>query len=116
MQELIGLLLSIQSSRTLITLPYQRTHSQGLLKTPDYFNHVEFVQQFRFRKAHFYRILRCLKHTDGQSMMNDDGPAVLRLGRHRHRFRVRADSAFMVLLRRLAYPELWCDLVKILGG
>jgi hypothetical protein len=116
MLEMIGLLLSIQSSRTLITLPYQRTGSQGPLKTPDDFNHVEFVQQFRFRKAHFHRILCCLKDSTGQSMMNDDGPAVLRLGRHRHRFRVLADSAFMVLLRRLAYPARWCDLVKILGG
>ena len=50
--------------------------------------------QFRFRKAHFHRILRCFKDDNGQRMMVGNEPSLLKLGKTGHKTTVpsvRAD-------------------------
>jgi hypothetical protein len=64
-REMIGMLRSMDTSFHLINLPFQQTSSQSPLKTPEDFNHIEFVQQFRFPKAHFFLILCCLTDDNG---------------------------------------------------
>ena len=82
-RKLVCLLSMMDMNNRIVNLPFQRTGSQGPLKTPDCFSHVEFVQQFRFRKVHFHRILRCLKDDNGQQMMVGDEPILLKFGKAR---------------------------------
>ena len=56
-QKLVCLLSMMDMNNHVANLPFQRTGLQDPLKTPDSFSHVEFVQQFRFRKGHFHCIL-----------------------------------------------------------
>jgi hypothetical protein len=116
MRALLGLAALLQANHTLATLPYLRSVSMGPLKTPNDFDHVQFVEQFRFRKQHFYQILTSLRDDSGQYMMQDGEPIQLKFGQKRHTIYARADSALMVVLRRLAFPARWCDLQFVLGG
>ncbi len=51
-RELLGLVQILEMHKHLASLPYQRSSTKGPLKTPSDFTPVEFLEQFRFRKAH----------------------------------------------------------------
>ena len=100
----------------LLTLPRRRTTTKGPIKQPDHFSSIEFVEQFRFRKAHFWEILGQLRLTNGQKLMDGDSIQLLKYGEEGHYGYVWADQALMVFLRRFATPSRWVDLQYILGG
>ena len=52
-----------------------------------------------------------MQWTDGSGR-----PLVMKFGRRWHKTRMRTDHIMMILLRRLAFPCRWCDLILILGG
>ncbi len=97
-------------------MPRRRTPSKGEIKRPDDFSEVEFLEQFRFRKAHFQELLTCLKLGDGTLLAHDGEPSLLRYGERYHYGYVWGDQALMVFLRRMATPSRWVDLQFILGG
>ena len=115
-RELMGVWSVLEMNNAIRNLPYQRSLSHGPLKSPDDFTGPQFVEQFRFRKAHFYRLLSCLRDEHGRKMMEEGTVRHLKLGEHGHRHTVRADSALMVWLRRMTYPSRWCDLQFIMGS
>jgi len=115
-QQLVAILACINLHCEALMLKLRRSWKSKDLMEPDDFTDVEFVEQFRFRKPHFFRILACLRDFDGQPLVVQGHPIRLRIGHHKHAIRVRADKALMVLLRRLSYPCRWCDLQLILGG
>lgn len=119
-QRFRRMLIAVQSHVRLcdkvLCLPYRRSTKRMELKGPDAFTEVEFLEQFRFRKPHFFRILSCLKDFNGCYLMSNNQPIRLCIGATGKAIRVRADKALMVLLRRLAYPCRWIDLQFILGG
>ena len=84
---------------------------------PEDFTDDEFIEQFRFRKPHFMRILHCLKDFDDTPFVLAGQPIrLLIVSGKKHGIRVRSDKALMILLRRLSYPCRWCYLQLILGG
>ena len=108
-QQFPGCCAAMVLNHQLLNLPYQ------VLKTPDDFTAAEFLEQFHFWKQHFWSILSVMRTVDGQPFVLDSQPQLLKFGRKGHRTTVSAHSAFMVLLRHLAFPSLLCDLQLILG-
>ena len=100
----------------LLLVPRHRTRTKGAIKRPDDFTSTEFVEQFRFRKAHFWEVLLHLRLTDGAKLMENGEPRLLRYGQERHYGYVWADQALLVFLRRMATPSRWADLQYIIGG
>lgn len=112
----MGLFTILEMNDVLRKLPYQRFLSHGPLRTPDDFTQAEFMEQFRFRKVHFYRILACLKDENGDRMMVGNYILRLKFSIPGHRYTVSADSALLVFLQRMAYPKRWCDIQFIMGS
>eukprot|EP00961_Rhodomonas_salina_P291018 3931626-Rhodomonas_salina.1 len=69
-RELMGVWAIMEMNAAIRNLPHQRSRSHGPLKTPEDFTAAQFLEQFRFRQAHFYRILACLKDEHGRAMMS----------------------------------------------
>jgi len=115
--KLLGIMGIVGLNTEGLLLPYRRSKKRMPLRGPDDFTDVEFLEQFRFRKPHFFRILRCFKDWDGSALMSEAGKVRrLVIGPPKHTQRVDADKALMVLLRRLSYPCRWCDMQLIMGG
>eukprot|EP00960_Hanusia_phi_P062049 765028-Hanusia_phi.AAC.3 len=60
--------MMLHNRLSLMSLPYQRSLSAGPVKSPSDFTDTEFVEQFRFKKEHFYEILHALKDENGRYM------------------------------------------------
>jgi hypothetical protein len=115
-RELLGLVQILEMHKRLASLPYQRSRTKGQLKTPSYFTPVEFLEQFCFRKAHLECIVACLLNEEGNLLVQNGEDQRLYVGTAWHWSRVRADTALMVFLSRMAYPCRWCNLTWIIGG
>ena len=101
----------------LSSLPRYRTRSKGPIKRPADFTEEEFLEQFRFRKEHFFEILSLLQRPNGGRFVDPNGaPALLRYGEEWHYGWVWGDQVLMIFLRRMATPMRWVDLQYILGG
>jgi hypothetical protein len=113
---LAGLFSVAALGEEVIMLPYRRSTKRMPVREPSWFTEVEFVEQFRFRRDDFFRILACLRDDRGRYLMKDGAPIALRIGKLPHSFQMRADKALMILLQRLSYPCRWCDMQIMLGG
>jgi hypothetical protein len=76
-------------------------------------------ETFRFTSGEFTEILSSMRDLDGDLLVDDNGDPRLprRIGKKTNEYmRYWADSALMILLRRLARPSVWVDLEGVLGG
>eukprot|EP00960_Hanusia_phi_P064676 765869-Hanusia_phi.AAC.1 len=110
------LLLMVYKHNESLNLGYQRSLSGGSLKSHSDFTEVEFVEEFRFRKHHFFEMLHALKDEHGRPMANDGIPIILEFGKQGHRSHVSADKALMILLRKLGVSSRWLDIRRVMGG
>ena len=119
-RQLLAFALCKRNCFSSLKVLYMRSTSKGPVKEPADFTELEFREQFRFRKAHFFRILNSLQDDQGRAMMSEEGPITLRYARAKDKGKrwstMRADKALMILLRRMAAPCRWCDLQLILHG
>jgi hypothetical protein len=70
-----------------------------------FFDDDTFEKMFRFRRQDFSRVLDALQLTG----------TIILCGRERRQIRVHAEIALMVVLRRLAFPCRFVDLVNVFG-
>ena len=101
----------------LLDLPRERTGAMGPIKRLEDFDPVYFRETFRFTPGEFTEILSSMRDLDGDLLVDDNGdPRLLRrIGKKTNEYiRCWADSALMILLRRLARPSAWVDLQGVM--
>lgn len=112
----VAMCLVLRHGVRLLSIPRLRSRSHGAFKSMEVFTSEEFLEQFRFRKEHFFQILEAIKDEHGRPLAIDGVPSMLSFGRSGHTTWIRSDHAMMIMLRRLAFPCRWCDLQMLLGG
>ena len=103
----------------LLHLPRERTGAMGPIKRMHDFEPVLFQETFRFTQGEFTEILSSMRDLDGNLLVDHEGHARMlrRIGKKKNEYMTCwADSALMILLRRLARPAAWVDLQCVLGG
>ena len=103
----------------LLDLPRERTWKMGPIKRMEEFDPVFFQETFRFSQGEFTEILSSMRDMDGDLLVDANGdPRLLRrIGKTPKEYmRCWADSALMILLRRLSRPSSWVTLQGELGG
>ena len=101
----------------LLHLPRERTGAMGPIKRMHDFEPVLFQETFRFTQGEFTEILSSMRDLEGNLLVDQNGDVRMlrRLGKKRGEYvRCWADSALMILLRRLARPAAWVDLQCVL--
>ena len=101
----------------LLHLPRERTGAMGAIKRMHDFESVLFQETFRFTQGEFTEILSSMRDLEGNLLVDQNGDVRMlrRLGKKRGEYvRCWADSALMILLRRLARPAAWVDLQCVL--
>jgi hypothetical protein len=103
----------------LLDMPRERTWKMGPIKRMEEFDPVFFQETFRFSQGEFTEILSSMRDMDGDLLVDANGdPRLLRrIGKTPKEYmRCWADSALMILLRRLSRPSSWVSLQGELGG
>jgi hypothetical protein len=107
------------SLQMLLDLPPERTWKMGPIQSLEDFDPVFFQESFRFTQGEFTESLSIMRDLDGDLMVDDNAhPHMLK---HIDKtptdyMRCRADSALMILLRRLTRPVAWVDLQDLICG